>query len=172
MDWSDQTQRMMRTWAETQQKMWSSWLEGLQRAGQAPGPELWERTVETWRESVNRTLDAQAEWTQAWAARFQEIEGTPKEARDWAEEGQAMMSRWNEAQRELWGQWFDVLKSARPDSVLGRSGEAPEQLIRAWQETARKAMEAQMQWASAWSGGTASASRGARKGGGGQKGGS
>ncbi|NIR29860.1 MAG: hypothetical protein GWN84_11225 [Gammaproteobacteria bacterium] len=151
MEWNDQVQKMMQSWTETQQKMWSNWLQSIEQLGKAPGADLWDKTVDTWQQSVNKTLEAQAEWTEAWAARFGEIEGAPKEVNDWAKEGQAMMRRWNEAQRELWDQWFDVVRKARPEGALGQKGSGDD-IIRAWQDTARKAMQTQMQWATAWTG--------------------
>ncbi len=152
MDWNEQMQKTMQSWAETQQKMWSSWLQSIEQLGKAPGGDLWDKTLDTWQQSVNKTLDAQAEWTQAWIGGVKEIEGAPKEVNDWAKDGQAMMSRWNEAQRELWEQWFEVLRKARPEAALGRA-RGGEDIIHAWQDTARKAMDTQMQWATAWMGG-------------------
>lgn len=153
MDWSEQVQKMMQSWAETQQKMWSSWLESVEQLGRSPGAGLWDRTLDTWQQSVNKTLDVQEDWVRAWAGRFRDVEGAPREVHDWAQEGEVMMKRWNDAQRELWDQWFEVLRKTRPEGgTLGQSG-AGEDLVRAWQETARKAVDAQTQWAAAWAGG-------------------
>jgi hypothetical protein len=164
MEWTDQVQKLMQSWAETQQKMWASWMDALEPKGRSAGSDIWERTVDTWQHSVHQTLDAQSEWMQTWTARFGDIEGAPKEVADWAREGQTMMKRWNDAQRELWGQWFDVLRKAKPEgtAALAQSGKG-EEVIRAWQDTARKAMETQMQWAGAWMGGGRTAPKKAPK---------
>jgi len=150
MDWSEQAQEMMQAWAATQQKMWSGWLESVQGAGQSPGPELWSKTIDAWEQSVKETLDAQAEWTQKWAEQVQAVEGAPEDVNRLAKDGQEMMDRWNEAQRQLWQQWFDVLRKAASTDVLSSQSSEGQKILQAWQETAGRAMEKQMEWATAW----------------------
>lgn len=149
MDWSDKVQDMMQAWTKTQQKLWSGWLENMQGMGQAPGLELWEKTIDTWQESVNNTLDAQSNWMQTWAENLKHVQGAPETLTSWAARSQEGMQRWNETQRKLWENWFRMLKHAAPES-MPKSSEEAEVLLQEWQASARDAMETQIEVMSSW----------------------
>lgn len=168
MEWSERAQQMMKTWAETQQRMWSSWVDSMREMGANPKADLWEKTIDTWEQSVDRTLEAQSEWVQNWADGVKQVEGTPEQVVAWAADGREMMQRWQDAQRQLWHQWFEVLRKGAPGAAMF-SGSEGERVMQSWQNAARKALETQMQWSSAWAqeGASAGGARGQRKTGGG-----
>jgi hypothetical protein len=149
MEWSDKVQDMMQTWTKTQQKLWSGWLETMQSVGQAPGNQVLDKAIDTWQESVNNTLDAQSKWMQTWAESLKSVKGAPEPLADWGRRSQESMQSWNEAQRQLWENWFQLLKKSAPGTIP-TSPEDAEKLLKEWQVSARKAMESQIEVMSSW----------------------
>lgn len=149
MDWSDKVQDMMQSWTRTQQRMWSSWLETMQGPRRSLSKELWERTVDTWQESVDNTLEAQSGWMQTWAESLKELQGSPESVTEWANRSQQGMKHWQETQKRLWRKWFELLRKT-PPGAPPNSPEEVEALLAAWQASAREALEAQIDMVSAW----------------------
>ena len=151
MDWAKQSEEMMKTWTETQKKMWDNWLDTMQKAaGQNQAAEMWQKTVDTWEQTVNSTLDAQAEWTKMWADSLDSLDvkaDMPKEVADWAKQAQDMAKNWGETQRQMWQGWFDLVKKADAPKMAEAWGQEGQKAFAAWQESAQKMMDAQMQWA-------------------------
>jgi exonuclease VII large subunit len=149
MDWSDKVQEMMQSWTRSQQQMWSQWLDGVQSRGPDATFDSWNRTIDTWQESVNNTLDAQFRWMQTWAENLTNAEGSTESVGEWAARSQDGMARWYETQRTLWENWFEILRKSGPDSISHSSQEA-DQMLEAWKASAQNAIDAQMQVVSTW----------------------
>jgi hypothetical protein len=151
MDWAKQTEEMMNAWTETQKKMWDNWLETVQQgADQSQAAEIWQKTVDTWEKTVKNSLDAQAEWTKAWAESLGTKVDVPEEMTAWANQAQEMAKRWGDTQQQLWQGWFDLVKKADPAKMAEAWGEEGQKAFQTWQESARKVMDAQMKWTSTW----------------------
>lgn len=141
---------MMQMWSTTQQQIWSSWVETTQGIGRAPTPDLRGKIIATWEQSVRQTLNAQAEWLQAWMESAKNMQGMPENARDWLTQGQQGLQQWHAAQRQLWERLFDMLRQAAPDTTPRTLEQASGEIFQAWQDAARQILENQLQWVSAW----------------------
>jgi hypothetical protein len=149
MDWTKQTEDMVKTWAETQKKVWDSWLKAVQQpSSQAQTGEMWQKTIDTWEETVKHTLETQSEWFQTWVQGLDTLDTeVPKEVQVWAKQAQEMMKRWTEAQEQLWQGWFKLVKEAGLVKMPGGWEEESQKLFQFWQESTKKMIDAQMQWA-------------------------
>jgi hypothetical protein len=150
MDWTKQTEDMFKTWTDTQKKMWDSWLETVQQAS-APmqGAQVWQKTIETWEETVNNVLAAQTKWSETWANSF-DPEGTPEEMAQWFKQAQEMAKQWNETQQSLWQNWFGLIKQADVTKMTGGWEEEGQKAFKNWQDSMQKVMDAQMDWIKMW----------------------
>lgn len=136
-------------WTETQMKMWDSWLEAVLGATGMKAPEGWEHvykvTLTSLEGSVKTALEAQTEWTQMWAEGLPDGQGAPEEVVQGARLVQEMFKGWIETQRRLWDGWFEIARKLDP-TVVTRGWE---RVLGPWQQTVRKAAEAQKEWATA-----------------------
>lgn len=150
MDWTKQSEEMMKAWTDTQKKMWDNWLDMVQKGtGQSQAGEIWQKTIEMWEKTVKSSLDAQTEWTRTWVESLSGTEGVSDEVVEWAKQAQDMSKRWSETQQQLWQGWFDMVKKADASKMAGAWGEESQNAFKTWQESAQKMMDAQKQWASA-----------------------
>lgn len=143
MDWSKQTQDMLKSWSETQKKMWDAWLSGLQATGPSAATDAWQKTIDTWQKSVNDTFDAQARLTKLW---LQGLKSTPAgtgSAAEWTKQAEQMFERLQHSQRQLWESCFTALKKADLRKMPGAWEQQARQIFQNWQDAARRAMEAQ-----------------------------
>lgn len=148
MNWSAQSEEMLKNWTEVQTKMWDAWLAGVREVGRPATSQGWQRVIEqvseAWFESVGRALDAQVEWTRIWAKSL--AEGNDAQAVTWAQQFADAMKRWVEMQKQLWERWFDMFKKLGPDQSVG----AWDSLWKTWETAARQGLDAQAAWTKAW----------------------
>ena len=87
-------------------------------------------------------LDAQLEGTRRWAENFTIAKGTPQETAEWAKQGQDLITRWTDTQKQLWGSWFELVKKLDASNMINwpRDGQ---KFLQSWQETIQKA---QAEW--------------------------
>jgi hypothetical protein len=151
MDWTKQAEEMFTTWTETQKKMWDNWLETVQKGtGQNPAADVWQKTVDTWQDTVNNMLAAQGTWTDTWAESFDAQNGTPEEMAEWVKQTQAMAKQWSDAQQQMWANWFEMMKKADMGQMTGNWQEESKKAFTNWQDSTQKIMDAQMQWLKMW----------------------
>ncbi len=152
MDWTKQSEEMVKTWTETQKKMWGSWLETIQQgSSQAEAFEIWRKTIETWENTVESTLKAQDDWVKNWANSIDVSKmEVPKEMKEWAQQAQDMTNKWSKTQKQLWEGWFDLVKQADPAKIVGSWEDEGQDIFKTWQESAQKVMDGQMKWAGMW----------------------
>ena len=145
MEWAKQSEEMLKSWTETQKKMWDEWTKAMQSFGKSPSTEAWEKTVETWNQTIQKVLDGQVEGARLWAENVTTTKGTPQEMTEWAKQGQDIITRWTETQKQLWGHWFEVVKKLDASNILNwpRDGQ---KFLQGWQETIQKAQDAQAEW--------------------------
>jgi hypothetical protein len=148
MNWSEAAVDMVKTWTNAHQKLWAGWLDTMQGIGRAPTPNLRGQIIDTWQKSVDYTLDAQAEWLKVWATNVVRMEGAPESVKEFTSRSHDAMTQWNEAQRELWKNLFDVLQQAGPETTAYSLERDSQDVFRTWQESTRKIMEQQMAWLS------------------------
>src|SRR5262245_56505225 len=150
IEWTKQTEEMFTTWTDTQKKMWDEWIKATQSFGKSQATDAWKRTVETWEESLKKNLHLQQEWARLWAESFNNVKGTPKEFHELARHGQEMMSRWSETQIQLWTAWFEIVKKLDPNALSGSWEKESEKVLHIWQESLKKALDAQTEWGRVW----------------------
>lgn len=157
MDWAKQSEEMFKSWSDTQKKMWDSWLETVQSGSAAmPGPQLWQKTVETWEQTVNNVLAAQSKWAETWSDSFNP-DNTPEEMAQWFKQTQGMVTQWNETQQRLWQNWFELIKKADVSNMTSSWEEEGQKAFKNWQEAMQKVMDAQMDWVNMWTPGATKA---------------
>ncbi len=152
MEWTKQSQDMFKTWTDTQKKMWEDWFQTMQGLGASQPNEVWKKTVDGWSDSINKTLDAQAEWIRVWADTAGTAKNMPKETAEWAKQGHDMMKRWTETQKQLWTTWFDIVRKLDPGKNWGQDGQ---KFLQGWQDAVKKAADTQAEWARLWTAGSA-----------------
>ncbi len=147
MDWTKQAEEMLKTWTTSQQSMWDSWLKTIQGVGTTQTTETWEKSIETWKDSVQRALEAQNSWTKFWAESVVASSGSNKQTSDWSNQMVEMTKKWTDTQAQLWNSWFETIKKADPSAMAQNwNAEEMQKIVGSWQEAAQKAMEAQMEW--------------------------
>ena len=153
MSESRSSDSLIKTWAGTQQQLLTNWLDTVRRFGGTPTLELWTKTVEAWQASVKETLDARAEWTREWTETLANAKGTPEELRDLARQGQELLQRWTDAERQLWQGWFNIVKDINFKVEPGTAAQAGSDLVQLWQESAHKMIDAQATLVRRWTSG-------------------
>jgi hypothetical protein len=150
-DWTKQAEDVVRNWTSAQQKMWESWLSMMQGAGTTPGNEMWEKTVDTWHESMKSALDAQANWTQFWADSVVANTGSSKQMSDISQQTVEMTKKWTETQSQLLDNWFEAVKKSDPAAIAkNMNPEEMQKAMQTWQDATRKMMESQMEMIRTW----------------------
>ena len=147
------SENLINTWAQSQQKLLTNWLDTMQRFSGTASPELWTKTVDAWQTSVKQTLDVQEEWARQWAGMLANTKEVPRELQDLARQGQEQMLRWIEAERNLWQNWFKIVRDMNVQVESGTSAQVGSNLLQVWQDTARKMIETQTALARQWTSG-------------------
>ena len=150
MDWSKQSEEMMRQWSAAQKQWWSSVKELTQTGGAAPAKEMWDKTVEAWENSVGQTLEAQSQWFEAWLGQMTDQANVPPEMQQWLEQGRAMSSQWQQTSQSMWQEWFDLAREAN----ISGWGDALQQggmpVVDLWRQMTQQALNAQMEMLKSW----------------------
>jgi hypothetical protein len=150
MDWSKQSEEIVKNWTEAQKSMWENWTSMLQNAG-APAQfdEVWKQTVATWEDNVEKTLETQAEWTASWFNSLN-MEGLPEQVVQWAGQGETMSKQWLETQEKLWQGWFDFIKQSDPTKLSEQFQAQGQKAYENWQAVAEKIVDKQMELVNMW----------------------
>jgi hypothetical protein len=148
MDWTKQTEELIKTWTDAQQKMWDSWLGAMrsQGGGASQVAGAWEKSVEAWRQAVDRALAAQVTWTRMWADQTTTSTHIPEEMAGWSRQVVDVMQRWTETQKSLWERWFEMLKNTSPSTLASTWANEAQKVSQAWEEAAKQSLEAQQEW--------------------------
>ena len=142
MEWAKQSEEMLKTWTEAQKKVWDDCMKALQGFGKSPSTEVWGKTVNTWNQTIQKSLDAQVEGARQWVKNFTTAKGTPQETAEWAKQGQEMTTRLMETQKQLWETWFEFVKKLDVSNMMNWTRDG-QKFIQSWQETIQEAFEAQ-----------------------------
>lgn len=145
MEWAKQSEEMLKTWNESQKKLWDDWMKAMPGFGKSPSPEIWQKTVDTWNQTIQRVLDAQVEGVRHWAEHATIAKGTTQETAEWAKQGQDMITRLLETQKQLWGSWFEFVKKLDVSNVMNWARDG-QKFLQTWQETIQKSLDSQTEW--------------------------
>lgn len=151
MDWMKKTEEIFQEWTNGQKKMWDSWNETIKTASsQNQAVKLWEKTIETWEDSVKNAMSVQDEISSAWTKNIDKT-NVPKEFVQWIEQAQDMNKKWNDVQGKLWKDWFDLMKKV--DISKMTDIEKSQETFKEWQELSQKVLEKQTEFFKSWSAG-------------------
>jgi urease accessory protein UreF len=128
-------------------KSWMDTIQGLS-AGQASTG--WSDVVSAWQQSVTQGLDMQAEWFHRWSESLATTEGTPQQMREQIRVGQEMMQTWSRAQKELWENWFEAMKSANPATDTANTARVGQSMQQLWGDAVQRLIDTQTAWARRW----------------------
>jgi hypothetical protein len=151
-DWTKQAEETMRTWTKAHQQLWESWKSAMPQAGATQAGEAWEKVVDYWKEAIDKSLGAQAEWADLWASSVRSQAGAPKELGAWTEQMASTMKTWTESQSQLWQDMLDSFKQATPEALALRLDESAQAAFKTWQDAIQKAVEAQRELTKHWTG--------------------
>ena len=84
-EWTTQMEEMFHSWNEAQNRLMESWRENLKKMGFPQDTELWEKSISTWQETVEKSIQAQRDWTSSWIENLSSMEGLPEPAAKSAE---------------------------------------------------------------------------------------
>ncbi|MGH2721777.1 MAG: hypothetical protein ACRDJO_09260 [Actinomycetota bacterium] len=145
---AERAEKVVRSWTDTQMKVWQSWVDTMQ-ASTAGKSTVWEQTrkatIDSLEKSVLRTLEAQAELSHVLAESVAGMwvdPGDPAAEKARVAELDAITKTATEAHRQLWAAWFDLARQV----PVWEIGDGYQKIVDAWQEAARKAVEAQARW--------------------------
>jgi hypothetical protein len=119
-------------------------MKVMQGFGQSPSTQAWEKTVDTWNHTMQKFLDGQVEGARLWAENITKAKGTEDTA-EWTKQGQDLIARFTETQKQLWGNWFELIKKLDASNMMNwpRDGQ---KFVQTWQETIQKAFNTQTEW--------------------------
>jgi hypothetical protein len=154
MDWTKQLEEMSKAWTQTQQKMWTNWAETAQTMSQNQAKAAWGAMIDAWQMSMNQLLDAQADGVRQWADNADALPNTPQGAHEWMLMCNDMTQHWTDTQKQLWNNWFDLVKEFNPAQFGDQMGVPPasgEPMLKFWQDAAQTMNNAQQEWTKTWS---------------------
>ncbi len=143
MDWTKESQDMLKSWTDAQKRIWDGWIQNLQGTGRSAAADTWQKTIEAWQASMNDVFEAQARLTKLWIDGMKSARTGTGAPAQWAESMQEMIQRLQDTQRQLWEGCFKALKAVDPRNPPGSWEQEARELFQHWQDTARRAMEAQ-----------------------------
>lgn len=150
MNWTQQSEEMLKNWTDAQQKMWNSWLEMMKPGGAQVQNDLWLKSIEMMEKAVKESLSTQSNWMRMWFDALDRQTDVPDEFMKWAEQAQEMNSQWNATQEKMWQGWFDMMKQMGSESLTVDMEDEGKKAFAMWQESAQKIMDANMKFAQAW----------------------
>ena len=101
--------------------------------------------MDTWNQTIQKFLDAQVESARGWAENVTTAKGTSQEIAGWAKQGQDMITRLTETQKQLWGTRLEFAKKLDASNMMNWTQDA-QKFLQSWQETIQKAQTAQAEW--------------------------
>lgn len=166
-DWTKQTEQFVNTWTSAQKDMWDNWLSAAQTMSKGVNLSALEaerqKVIDSWEASVKKGLEAQAEWAKMWADTLADNKNTPKPMLEWAKQMHEMMKSWSASQEQLSHVWFEMVKKMDSTGLSGNWENQGAELMKAWQDAAQKALEAQQNMSKYWADASATAQKSSRK---------
>ena len=151
-DWSKQTDELLQSWTKAQQQLWDTWKAAIPTNGTTQAFEAWEKVIDFWKEAIDKSFSAQAEWANMWANSIKSQPGAPKELGAWTEQVVSTMKTWTDSQAQLWQAMLDSTKQASPEALVKRLDENTQAAFKAWQDAVSRAVDAQRELSSYWTG--------------------
>lgn len=107
---------VLKTLTTAHKRLWDSMLAVLPRfQASAAGTNLWRETflknLAACEQTVNNTLKAEAAWLQQWTKQMAARKDVSGSMSEWAQQVEQMMQHWLQTQRQLWEEYFRLLKT-------------------------------------------------------------
>ena len=125
-------------WSNAQKLMADSWSVAA-----GPLARAHEDKVLAWESWVNKALAQQRKWSQNAVERAAHWPGLPKPMGVLMEQTQAANGRFFALQDQLWGRWFELLKTSHPQAANEAPPQAPSEAAAVVQAPAERALEAE-----------------------------
>ena len=151
-EWTKQTEEMFQSWNEAQKRLMETWSENLKKVGFPQDSEIWGKSIQTWQETVEKSSQAQREMTNSWIENLSSMDGIPEQVQNSAQRYREMSEQWRTTQDDLWGNWFEMLKSFEPSTLSGGWMDMFKDPLNAWQKATEKVLEGQSSWMKTWLG--------------------
>jgi hypothetical protein len=113
-DWLTQTQELMQTWTKAQQALWENWRSLMPTMSAQPASEEWKQAVSAWKDVMQRSLNAQADFVKFWSESMTAMPLMGKQMEDMSTLIVETTQRWTNVQNEIWSNWLDAVAKAMP----------------------------------------------------------
>lgn len=135
MDWIKHTQATMDAWAEAQQRIVEQMMDAMAPfTGGEAAARPFEQALAAWESSVTQTMEAQADFFDAWTAQMADVDGLPEAARESLRQGKAAYEQLAATQRQLWSQWFDAMRRMDVRAFSGDAETEARKAFATWQD--------------------------------------
>lgn len=151
-DWLNQTEELMRTWTKAQQSMWETWRGAMSGVTSQPSGEAWDQAVGAWKEVMQRSLSAQADFVKFWSESLTTVPLAPKQMQDMSTLIADTAKRWTDTQSQIWTSWLDAVAKADTAAMAQSWDENTRKAFDTWRETVNGAIEVQRKLTEGWIG--------------------
>ena len=149
-DWLTQTQELMQTWTKAQQALWENWRSLMPTMSAQPASEEWKQAVTAWKDVMQRSLNAQADFVKFWSESMTAMPLMGKQMEEMSTLIVETTQRWTNVQNEIWSNWLDAVAKADAAAMAQNWDEGTRKAFDAWRETVNSAIEAQRKMMETW----------------------
>jgi hypothetical protein len=135
-------QAVFSEWLQAQRALLDEWGQTLQSARTEEGKRMVEEMMGAWRKSVEETLEMQRSWATAFAKEVESMDGLSGEVASKMRESAEGLSRWAEAQSDIWGEWFTMASDVVPSEARSAGEDIMATAAMAMQTGINRLMEA------------------------------
>lgn len=145
MDQGRTLDEQMQAWAALQKKLWERWIESMPEPNSKVAADAWGRAIDGTKVAMSGFFEAQLEWARMWATLMRAGAGQ-QEIDELTNEIVTLIERWSASQNELWETLFAAVRRLEPQLLATTWEDELWNVGQAWQDAARKVIEAQMSW--------------------------
>lgn len=149
-DWVSQTEELLQTWTKAQQSLWENWRSLMPSMSAQPASEEWKQAVGAWKDVMQRSLTAQADFVKFWSESLTSVPMVGKQMEDMSSLIVETTQRWTNVQNEIWSNWLDAVAKADAAAMVQNWDENTRKAFDAWRETVNSAIEAQRKMMDSW----------------------
>jgi len=138
-----QAEELMQNWTKAQQTMWESWRAAMPDGTAQLSPEAWEQAISAWKEMMQRSLNAQADFVQFLSESMKTVPLAPAQMHDVATLMADTTRRWTDAQSQIFSSWIGAMGKASPAAMMQSMNEGTRTAFDAWRDTVNASIEIQ-----------------------------
>jgi hypothetical protein len=149
-DWLTQTQELMQTWTEGATGAVGELALADADDERTACSEEWKQAVTAWKDVMQRSLNAQADFVKFWSESMTAMPLMGKQMEDMSTLIVETTQRWTNVQNEIWSNWLDAVAKADAAAMAQNWDEGTRKAFDAWRETVNSAIEAQRKMMESW----------------------